>query len=211
MSIYAAVARWRVQILVGFLVVAVVLATGLETRVIDGPFFLLGIVFSMGPIFLGIAAMLNYRPATMLQKPGSPDLMSVPNPGMVLFAGGYTVLGANLIADGVGDLFRGEWWPGQATQFLWVALLAYWWYLALGPFGVRLTPEGILQRNPLGSQFVPWDAVTGARPGRQNRVYFNVTDPARVIRRGIGPRFLAPQSDAAYVASLINTRTANRV
>ena len=207
-SIFAAVSRWRVPILLGFLVVAVGLSAGLETGYLGDAYFFLSLVFSMGPLFLGIAAMLKYRPATLVQAPGSPDLVSVANPGMVLFAGGYTVLGANLVADGVGDLVAGDaWWPGQASQFLWVLLLAFWWYLALGPFGLRLTPDGILQRHPLGSQFVPWDAVTWARPGRQNRVYFGVTDPARVVRRGFGPRFLTPQSDAAYVASAINART----
>ena len=49
----------------------------------------------------------------------------------------------------------------MALAFLVVPLL---WYVVLGPFGAVLRPDGLLDRQPFGSLFVPWAAGPTAEP-----------------------------------------------
>ncbi|MBM2616652.1 hypothetical protein JIG36_13890 [Actinoplanes sp. LDG1-06] len=207
MSIFAAVSRWRLWILGGALVVGALLQVN---RVLS----LAGFLLVLGLIVLGVVAQAKYRPAEMVSRPESDELVSVPNPGPVFSASGFTILGVSLVSDDVVDLVRGNdiWWGDPASSLLWVALVGFWWYLALGPWGVRVRPDGVADRQPLGSVFVPWAALDPGLPivpGGQNQVFLHFSEPDRVVRRGLRrpkPNILNPQSDAGYVAATINAR-----
>jgi hypothetical protein len=65
-------------------------------------------------------------------------------------------------------------------------LLPLQWYSVVGPFGVFLGPDGVLDRQPFGSVFVPWQAVAAAKPTNSG-IKLRVTHPELVVRCGFRP------------------------
>ena len=91
---------------------------------------------------------------------------------------------------------------------MWVLLVATHWKLASGGYGLRLRPDGVFNRQLLGSQFIPWDAFVPAFPvfpgGKGLAVYYQ--RPELVRNRGIGvSRDILPAPvDPAYLARVIH-------
>ncbi|MBB4692043.1 hypothetical protein [Paractinoplanes abujensis] len=194
MLILAAISRWRAGFLVASLVVAIVLQFSPALQLAGfGLFFVL--------LFGSLAGHLTYHPATL--EPGA-------NPGLVMSAAGFTILGANLVSDGVSDLVAGRdvWWGDLPSTVMWIVLVAFWWYIALGPHGVRLRSDGLHDRQPFGSLFVPWEALGSASAGRRNEVLLRYARPELVVRRGLRPgrATINPVTEAGYLASAINAR-----
>ncbi|MBL7259498.1 hypothetical protein [Paractinoplanes lichenicola] len=196
MWFFGAVARWRAWFLVAALALAVLLQTAF-------PLQLAGFGLTFGLMFLSFFGYLKYRPVT---------LDPVASPGLVLSAAAFTFLGTNLVSDDIGDLIAGRddmlWWGDIPSGALWVLLVAYWWYLALGPQGVEIRADGVHDRQPLGRMFVPWEALGSATVGRRNEIFLRIVRPELVVRRGLRlqPSTINPVVDAGYLASVINAR-----
>jgi hypothetical protein len=65
-------------------------------------------------------------------------------------------------------------------------LLPLTWYRALGPLGPALRPDGLLDRQPFGSIFVPWAAGPTAEPTTTG-TKLRIAHPELIQRRGFRP------------------------
>lgn len=195
------VVRWRVPLLTGTLLVF----GGFEVwRQIAGyhpgwPVTLVLNVVLPGFLILWSASVARgYHPAVLVARPAVPALEVAPNPVMVLAAAGYTMFGTRLLGGLARDLTEGD---DAALMFsagivvFWGLCLSAFWLSALGRFGVRLYPEGIVNREVFGSVFVPWEALGGPRPAFAHdaqQVTLTVADPRRIRIRRRGLRFGDP-------------------
>jgi hypothetical protein len=83
-------------------------------------------------------------------------------------------------------------------------LLPLVWYRVLGPFGPVLRPDGLLDRQPSGSVFVPWEAGPAAVPTTTG-VKLRLTRPELVRRRGFRPgSTIRTGADRGFTAWAIN-------
>ncbi len=216
-ALFEAATRRRLPFLVASLVVALLLVTGMSLAgdLLGGVFFAVTLVLYLGLLTVATAAT-KHHPRRLVERPG--ELATVDGPAPVLIAAGVTLLVTGLVADNMGDW--GELTPFDlALTLACPLLLALSWYMALGSFGVRLRSDGIHERRPFATLFVPWDALDpdhAAEPGRLNTVNLRIRRPGAVVRRG--PRgsagTLRSTTDAGYLAGVINsavsTRTARR-
>ncbi|MCO8269454.1 hypothetical protein M1L60_02480 [Actinoplanes sp. TRM 88003] len=206
----------RVPFLLGTLAVALLLVTGmaLAPDLLSGILFAVALLLYLGLVATATAA-LNYHPRRLIERPG--ELATVDSPGPVLIAAGVTFLATGLVADDVGDWLGGD----EVTPFdivytsAWPLLLALSWYTALGKFGVALRSDGIHERRPFGTLFVPWAALDpelAAEPGRLNLVTLRIRHPETVVRRGIRGTNATVRgaTDAAYLAGVINSAVTTR-
>ena len=86
--------------------------------------------------------------------------------------------------------------------------LAAQWCRAGDGYGVSLRPDGVLNRQILGSKFIPWDAFTPdfpVSPGSQS-LAARYERPELVRTRGIGARrdTLPVAVDPAYLTQVIH-------
>jgi hypothetical protein len=78
------------------------------------------------------------------------------------------------------------------------------WYGVLGPFGVFLRPDGLLDRQPLGTIFVPWQAGVSAKPTSYG-VKLTFARADLVVRRGFRPgTAVRTGADRGFTAWAIN-------
>ncbi|HWS39118.1 MAG TPA: hypothetical protein VN408_41045 [Actinoplanes sp.] len=208
------VVRWRVPLLVGTLLIFGGFEVG---RQIAGyhPGWPVTLVLNLvlpGSLILWSASIARgYHPAVLVARPVVPALEVPPNPVMVLAAVGYTMFGTRLLGGLARDLMVGDgaWGFSVGIVVFWGLFLSAFWASALGRFGVRLYPEGIVSREVLGSVFVPWEALGGPRPAfayDAQQVTLTVADPARVRKRGL--RFGEPaRVPAAGVSAELLART----
>ncbi len=215
MSFFATVSRWRRPFLLAMLVVSVLLSAGLV--LCAGPvktvLFLLSVAVVMTFVVLMVVASQLYHPARLVSPPG--EFAEVASPAAVLAAAGVTVVGVSLIGDDVRDVASGRvvWWGDLGVAGLWIVIVAVQWHVALGPFGVRLRADGVFDRQPFGTLFVPWEALADTAPAvaaRRNEVVLYYRRPDEVVRRGfwVNPQVLTPTTDAGYLADVINSRVA---
>ncbi|MET0422425.1 MAG: hypothetical protein ABW046_01025, partial [Actinoplanes sp.] len=213
----AFVARWRLPVLLGTLVLAVVLGVAGQTDVTWLPASLIAFSLAMLLIIVGAVTTLRYRPAGLVRAGSPPEFQVPPHPFAVFTAAAFTLLGGMLIAQNIGDIVEdGTWWPlSAAMALLWVLLLAFQWRTALGDFGLRLRPDGIVNRQVIGSQSVPWEAFATeypALPDGRNRLALRLARPDLVQRRGAlmpGPGTLMTAGDPGYLSWLIHQYVAD--
>lgn len=102
-------------------------------------------------------------------------------------------------------------WFSVSFAVPFAGMLAAFWWSALGRFGVRLSPDGIVDRQVFGSLFVPWDALAtpcSAYPHDAHQVTLYLAHPELGRRRGRwigGPASLpAAGVDAELLARAIH-------
>ncbi|SCG72383.1 hypothetical protein GA0070613_5069 [Micromonospora inositola] len=165
-------------------------------------------LLTMSLAVAGIVASSARRPATFLPHPGA--FAAPPHGGTLLSTGMLTVITVQSWVWAAERAHRGL-GPDRlqiAVAALLLLLLPLAWYGALGRFGMILRPDGILDRQPLGSIFVPWEAAPTARPARHG-VKLGLAHPELLVRRGIRPgTMIATGADPAFTARAINMYTA---
>jgi hypothetical protein len=211
--------RWRLPVLLGTLVLAVVLGVAGQTdaEVVWLPAALIAFPLALLAMIAGAAVVLGYRPAGLLRTGSPPEFRVPPHPYPVFTAAGFTLLGGMLIAQEIGNIVEdGSLWPlSVATALLWLLLLGFQWVTALGDFGIRLRPDGIVNRQAIGSQYFPWEAFAPehpALPAGRNRLALRLAHPEMVRRRGTfmpGPGTLTTVGDPGYLSRVIQQYVAD--
>jgi hypothetical protein len=217
--VFAAVARWRRPILLVTLPVAVVFGVLRESsdRGVWFPVFVVGFGSFLVLLTLALIAAFRYHPAVLVARPQEPAFAARPNPAWVFLAAIFLFQGGSAVADNIHDIMQGEalWGLSAILAGLWVFLLILYWRLTWGWVGVQLRPDGVYDRQPLGSLFVPWDAFVRAYPAaprgtQQVALYYE--RPELVRRRGLrrgGPEIPAASIDTAFLARTINEYVAH--
>lgn len=196
----------RLGFLVGVLVTAVVLAVLLQTHitVVSAVCAALLFVLWLGLPVAALLALNARHPETFLVRDGA--FTTPPTANAVLSAGLFTVMPVAIAALAVDEKH-----PGHgidrfqlAVVVLMLLLLPLQWYNVLGPFGVFLRSDGVLDRHPFGSLFVPWAAVPAAEPTSFG-VKLRFAHPELVARRGFGPgTTISTGADRGFTAWAIN-------
>ena len=210
------VARRRVGVLILSLVTTVVLQVLVQILENDHAWEISLSVNILLPFALLLASAVStrcYHPAKLAARPAVPAFDVPVSPGVVLGAAGYTLLGVTALGMLTSDIEAAttDVWFSASIAALWAGLLAAFWSCALGPFGVRLTPDGIVERQVFGSLFVPWDALAtplSAYPHDAQEVALYLAQPELVRRRGLrlGSPALLPAAgvDAELLARAIH-------
>ncbi|KUL29739.1 hypothetical protein [Actinoplanes awajinensis] len=214
-NIFGWVARRRVAVLVVSLVVAVILQV-LRRTVGDGHSLRLNLaigVLPLIPFVVGMAiAVRVFHPAELIARPEVPAFDVPANPAAVLGAASYTFFAVFALGGAFHGLVTGMDVVLASPLVVVVGgqLAAFWW-AALGRCGVRLTPDGIVDRQVHGRLFVPWDALTTpdpAHPRDPHQVTLRIGRPDMVRKRGFrsGGRTVLPATgvSAELVSRAIN-------
>jgi hypothetical protein len=145
----------------------------------------------LGVLWVGLALgsilVLNARQARTFQvRDGA--FTTPPPVSAVLTVGAFTAMCAAIAGETIHEVRHG--WGVDAFQVTVVVLLAVllpvqWWGV-LGRFGLFLRPDGLLDRQPLGSLFVPWEAGAAAEPTALG-VKLRLAHPDLIVRRGWRP------------------------
>jgi hypothetical protein len=189
------VARRRVAVLAVALVTAVVLQVLLRTIENDHARLFSLAVGILPPLALGVWSVVlarSFHPAKLVARPEVPAFDVPAHPGVVLAVTGFTFLVATILSGLVRDVAADPnlWVVGGPVMLFHAGMLAAFWWSALDRFGVRLSPDGIVDRQVFGSLFVPWDALTipySAYPHNAQQVTLYLAHPKRVRRRGLRP------------------------
>lgn len=207
---FGLIARHRSAFLVLNLAVAATLGAIIRTQH-DGrwiPLFGVSVALTFGLLLLAPLAWFRYHPATLALLPGRQAFATAPNPYVVLLAAAYTFLAVGMVVDSVGDILAdgGDWAFDIVPNAGWLLVTAFLWYLALSRFGLRLRPDGIQDRQPFGSLFVPWEALAVAEPHGRTQLTLHCRQPHLVHRRGLRPLTgkTLSGSDAGYLARVIH-------
>lgn len=121
-------------------------------------------------VVLAVVAGARHRPAALVARPGVPSFDVPTGPAAVYFFTGFLAIFSLNLATMIGNIVAREtlWQLDLVLAALLIAALALWFRAAWGLTGVRLRPDGILDRGITGSLFVPWTAFTGDHPVRPN-------------------------------------------
>ncbi|MEV4283829.1 hypothetical protein [Actinoplanes xinjiangensis] len=209
------VARRRVAVLTVTLLAAIVLQVLLKVTDSDRIWeLILGVNGLLQIVFLlwWAVSARSVRPAPLVARPEVPSFDVPTAPSAVLGAVFSTFVGANSLGMLLRDMEAGTGlWVSASFVLLWAGLLALYWRLALGRFGVRLGRDGISDRQALGSQFVPWDALAApcsAITDDPHEVSLLLTHPELVRRRGLrlgkASSLPAAGGNAEFLARAIN-------
>lgn len=194
------ISRHRLAFLVGVLITAIVLAV--VPGVSGGDSILLPILGVAIAIAVLVASGVR-RPAAFLIDDGA--FATPRNAAPVLSAGLLTVLCAESCVWAVDqhDNGPGSDWPLNAVAVFLLLLLPVQWYGALGRFGLFLRPDGLLDRQPLGTLFVPWEAGPTSRLAGTS-IKLRLAHPDLAVRRGFNPgTSIATGADPAFTARAI--------
>jgi hypothetical protein len=134
---------------------------------------------------------------------------------VIIGVAGFTFIATKWLGSLIRDLAAGEdLWFGIVFGAVWIGVLAPHWAAALGRFGVRLRPDGIVDRQVFGSLFVPWTALATPYPAVNydpRQVTLFLAHPERTRRRGFrhGGRELLPAAgvNAELLARAIHEYT----
>ncbi|MFF0379794.1 hypothetical protein [Actinoplanes missouriensis] len=209
------VARRRVLVLAASLVVVAVFEVLHEVTEIGDVWFLVLAAHAflmIGLIVYSGTATRLYHPPLLVARPDVPAFDVPASPGPVLAAAGFTIAGAKMgigtgrdVVAGVDVAF------GAPLLALWLVLIVALWVAALGRNGVRLRPDGIVDRQIFGSLFVPWEALStphAAYAADPYRISLFLAHPERTRRRGLraGKRTMLPATgvDAELLARAIH-------
>lgn len=191
------VARRRVPVLAGALLVAVALGLLLESDAIRDDLWLTTALRTLPVIAIFVCAIYSARthhPARLIARPDVPAFDVPVDPGKVLTAAGFALYTVPFLVGLVSD--PGDVWIAVIFMPLIAAPLAANAKVALARSGVRLTPDGIEDRGVFGTLFVPWDALAvprAALPRGTQHVVLHLARPDLVRKRGYrpdGPRLL---------------------
>jgi hypothetical protein len=207
----ARVIRHRLAFLVAVLSVGVVLGVLRVTRIPAVSTAALGVLGLcwIGLAIGGIAAVNARQPRTFQVRDGA---FTAPPPfSAVLSAGAFTTMAVALACETVDEAGRG--WGADPFQIavvlLLVVLLPVQWLSVLGPYGLFLRPDGLLDRQPLGSVFVPWEAGAAAEPTGFG-IKLRFARPDLIVRRGFRPgaaiRTGVDRGFAAWAVNLYGAR-----
>ncbi len=210
---FAVVAGRKRLFLLGVFLVAVILSVLAERS--RGNRWLLWFAVILTLILLMFALSVltatRYHPAVLFVRPEIPAFVTAVNLAPVFSAAAFILLAGGLAIEAVGDVVDGEelWVLNVVTAGLWAFAVVLHLYLALGSFGVRLRPDGVHDRQPFGSLFVPWDAFAPgcpAAPVKNSQLTLHYRRPELVRRRGMRPaaHSLATGTDATYLAAAIH-------
>ncbi|GAA0469408.1 hypothetical protein Ade02nite_32340 [Paractinoplanes deccanensis] len=151
---------------------------------------------------------LKYRRPTRLEVEDRAFATLVwPQP--VALAVALTVLGGNSVYNYLAAAIDGDLDGLDVTlAVLYIAVLAMLWFVVWTPPRLRLTPDGIVQRRPLGSRVVPWEALDPVAPlfaEDRARVVLNVERGDLVAARGLPGRAYSLESgtDPAFLCRVI--------
>jgi hypothetical protein len=198
----------RMAVLAGVLVIAVVLAVlqqGKSLLVAEVCTALLPILM-LGLFVASLIAVNARHPAMFQVRHGT--FTTPPDASTVLSAAAITVLpvadiGLTAVEVRAGFGLRFDRFDIVSLVLL-VVLLALLWYRVLGPFGPSLRPDGLLDRQPFGSVFVPWQAGLAAEPTTRG-VKLRFARPELVERRGFRPgTSIRTGADPGFTAWAIN-------
>lgn len=215
---FTAVSRWRLPILIAGLLLAVGLGVLGESSdaAIWGPAFGGSFGVALAWMALSLLATYRYHPAVLLARPRVPAFAPRPSPAWVFTSLFLLQLGGFSLADNVQDVRNGEelWALTVAPTGLWIALMIFHGYLSWRGTGVELRPDGVYDRQPLGSLFVPWDALVRAYPAvaeNAQHVALYYERPGLIRRRGLrpGPNLPAVGVDAGFLARAIGEYVAH--
>lgn len=211
---FTAVGRWRRPFLLAVLPLAVALGvlTESDDRATWLPSFGVWAALIVVLLTLSLVAAVRYRSATLVARPKEPSFAARPNPAPVFVAAVVLIEGSILLADNIHDIVDGEELSvvlGVPNIVLWTAVVLVQWRLTWGWWGVHLGPDGVHDRQVLGSLFIPWDALVPAYPALPSgrRIAFHLQRPELVRRRGIHPGGGSVQAgsvDAVFLARAIN-------
>jgi hypothetical protein len=184
----ALVIRHRLAFLVAILIVGIVLGVLRVSRIPALSTAALGVLglFWVGLAIGGIAAVNARRPRMFQVRDGA--FTAPPTLSAVLTVGAFTTMAVALACETVDEARRGSGAdPFQiAVVVLLVVLLPVQWLSVLGPYGLSLRPDGLLDRQPLGSVFVPWEAGAAAEPTTVG-IRLRFARPDLIVRRGLRP------------------------
>jgi len=204
-----AIGRRKRLFMAGVLVLAVVVGVLVRTDRLDMSVVMFGLLLPL--LVLSVVAAALHRPAVLFVRPEPPAFATATNLAPVFIAAVFTILAGCLVSEDVGDIVDGEefWALNVVTAGFWVLVAGFHLYLSWGSFGVRLRPEGVYNRQPLGSLFVPWEAFAPGYPAvpvRNNGLTLYYQRPDLVRRRGlrVGSLSLLTGTDATYLAHVIH-------
>jgi hypothetical protein len=167
--------------------------------------------FAVVLVVLSVVSAARYHPAVLVARPKEPAFAAPPDPGRVFLAAALLLQGGQVLADNLHDIRQGDALTGLSAALvgLWVLGLALLWRTTWGWFGVQLRPEGVYDRQPLGSLFTPWDALVRAYPAAASgahRVALHYQRRELVRQRGLrsgGATIATVSIDAAFLARAI--------
>ncbi len=186
------VARRRVAVLIAAMVTAVVTQVLLQTTENDHAWqvgLAVGFLLPMVLCLWSAVCARSYHPAKLVARPEVPAFDVPTNPALVLGVTGFTFLVAMQLTGLVWEIAADpDFWFAVVPAVLHASLLAVFWRSALGRFGVRLSPDGIADRQVFGSLFVPWDVLAtpcSAYAHDAQQVTLYLAHPELVRRRGL--------------------------
>lgn len=211
---FGVVAGHRRLFLAGVLVLAVVLGALVQAERLDA--FVVLLVLPLSLLALSVLAAYRYHPATLAVRPEPPAFATASPLAPVFMAAAFMILAGCTVSEDVSDIVNGEqpWVLTVVMIGFWVLVVGLHLYVALGSFGVRLRPEGVDNRQPLGSMFIPWEAFAPGYPAvpvKNNGLVLYYQRPELIRRRGlrVGSDSLLTGTDAAYLAHVIHRYVAN--
>jgi hypothetical protein len=155
---------------------------------------------------LSILTILLYHPRFLLARPALGAFDAPLNPSRVLHAAAFLFLGTSLITQRRGVALGVV---GTIAVTVLLIVTAGIFYLGWRWHGVRLTRDGITDREPFGSLFVPWAALAAHDPAvsiGRNQIALYFDRPELVVSRGYRPgtsHFLSAGADADLLVRTI--------
>ncbi|WP_430791879.1 hypothetical protein [Actinoplanes sp. G11-F43] len=168
--------------------------------------FVTGTVVILGAFVLALVALRGYHPVALRVRPEAPSFETLPAAGMTLLFAAFTVQGGTSVSGLLGgDLFD------TVLIAVWATALTLGWCLVFRAGGVRLTPDGVEDRQPFGSIVIPWEAFTGvpnpAYVTGRDKVSLMFSRAGLIRRRGwrpIGPALPAVSIDARFLSYAVH-------
>ena len=187
-KIFAATVRHRRPILIVEVVGAVVVVA--VDRSDWRPFLWMAGLGTLG-LVLGLLALSRYRPAVLSVRADVPAFDTPVSPAPVYFFTAYLGIAVNNLSNSIESVSEHDdvWLLDVAVAALFVAVVVACFRAAWVGIGVRLRPDGLLDRGLLGSLFVPWDGFRREYPAwptrRGQQVRLSYQGESR--RRGLVP------------------------
>ncbi|MFI5497011.1 hypothetical protein [Actinoplanes sp. NPDC051859] len=183
---FATIARLRWLVLLSALGCAVALGLAAEAGNRAAMYTAVGGIIGCGGLVL---LAMRYRPAALVPARDEPALIDPPAPHLVMQGVMFTLMCSVLVIGKVGAVLDREiGWPVDAVGSALVLVgVAGQWYLALGGLGLRVRPDGVVNRQLFGSLFIPWEAFAAGFPVTPAKHRLNVyyDRPELVRKRGV--------------------------
>ncbi|SCG43659.1 hypothetical protein [Micromonospora inositola] len=192
-TISAVMVRYRRPILTVALVLAVVLAVVRQLSPTLG--LILAIATSLTGVLvlllaLALLALRRPRPAAFLVKPEVRAFATEPSAVQIYLAVGLTFVASSQLLT-IGTFHRVSVGLVLVLQFLLLVAIGIQLAASWRGSSIELRPDGVYQRDFVGSLMVPWEALAPGRPSRPavraSTLALTYAQPDLVRRRGILP------------------------